>query len=368
MVIENDKQSAMNKERRLSFPSYSLGLTQYFETISQKFQNEKEKKEEDQEKKEGKIDAQVEYPDSEETEDDETILEIKEKRVTKPSAFFVLLTMRSEKVFKTNMGNVLSRGMAETIHPRLWLHAYVIDAWAAILNHEEKMRSDSTKFRYFFDTTIVRDFLFDENIHFTKRCENFESIIKDTMKKDKDPATFKKVDLVFFTVHQKDHYYLISMNLKDPAIDVLDKRNSVAKISNAYKGVPEELILLFCSYLRKVKHKSASQLENVEPQRLKMNWRTRGNYNDCGVFCMRHMETYMGDSSGNWSCGLHKESAKQQQEIDYLRLKYLTNILLSGINQLRDKIIAQTEKFAKKSPQEIDALVKNGWEKRTRRI
>ena len=113
------------------------------------------------------------------------------------------------------------------------------------------------------------------------------------------------------------------MNLKDPAVDVLDNRNSVAKISNAYKGVPEEMvsilkciifkficicfsndllslqILLFCSYLRKVKHKSASQLENVEPQRLKMNWRTRGNYNDCGVFCMRHMETYMGDSSGN---------------------------------------------------------------------
>ncbi|KAL4566970.1 hypothetical protein LXL04_022540 [Taraxacum kok-saghyz] len=138
------------------------------------------------------------------------------------------------------------------------------------------------------------------------------------------------------------------MNLKDPAVDVLDNRNSVAKISNAYKGVPEEMILLFCSYLRKVKHKSASQLENVEPQRLKMNWRTRGNSNDCGVFCMRHMETYMGDSSSNWTCGLHKESMTQQQEIDYLRLKYLTKILLSDINQLRKKIIAQTEKFAKK--------------------
>ncbi|KAL4579736.1 hypothetical protein LXL04_015900 [Taraxacum kok-saghyz] len=188
------------------------------------------------------------------------------------------------------------------------------------------------------------------------------------MKKDKEPATFDKVDLVFFAVHQKDHYYLISMNLKELAVDVLDNRNSVAKISNAYKGVPEELILLFCSYLRKVKHKSASQLENVDPQILKMNWRTMGNYNDCGVFCMRHMETYMGYSSGNWSCGLHKESPKQQQEIDYLRFKYLTKILLSDINQLRDKIIAQTEKFAKKSPQEIYALVKKGWEKRIGRI
>ena len=71
---------------------------------------------------------------------------------------------------------------------------------------------------------------------------------------------------------------------------------------------------------------------------------------------------------GNWTCGLHKESAKQQQEIDYLRFKYLTKILLSDINQLRKKIIAQTEKFAKKSPQEIDALVKKGWEKRIGRI
>ncbi|KAL4567700.1 hypothetical protein LXL04_023292 [Taraxacum kok-saghyz] len=330
----------MNKERRLSFPSYSLGLTQDFETISQKFQDETEKKEEDLEKKEGKIDAQVEYPDSEETDDDETILEIKEKRVKKPSAFLcspynvkvvctktfveqneVKVTNRifsrqgnsNEKVFKTNTGKVLSRRMAETMQPGLWLHAHVIDVWAAILNHEEKIRSDSTKFRYFFDTTIVTDFLFDGKIHFTERCEKLESIIKDTMKKDKEPATFDKVDLVFFAVHQKYHYYLISMNLKDLAVDVLDNRNSVAKISNAYKGVPEEL------------------LENVDPQRLKMNWRTRGNHNDCGVFCMRHMETYMGANSGNWSCGLRKESPKQQQEIDYLRFKYLTKILLSDI-------------------------------------
>ncbi|KAH6771911.1 hypothetical protein C2S52_005352 [Perilla frutescens var. hirtella] len=38
--------------------------------------------------------------------------------------------------------------------------------------------------------------------------------------------------------------------------------------------------------------------------RLDMNWRDKENNNYCGVYTMRHMETYMGQSSKSWDCNL----------------------------------------------------------------
>ncbi|CAH1412895.1 unnamed protein product [Lactuca virosa] len=195
----------------------------------------------------------------------------------------------------TKRGYMLGRGMIETMQPRLWVHAHVIDAWTDILNYEENLKSNSTMNRYFFDTSMVIQFIFDKNIPFNERFDKFESNIKDAMKKDKELLTFEKVHL-------------------EPTVDVIDNRNSVAKFSRAYRDAPNELKILFSRYLIRVNHKSASTLEGVEPERVNMNWRTRDNHVECGVFCMRHMETYMGDKTVNWTCGLPKES-KQQQSV-----------------------------------------------------
>nr|KAJ0211403.1 hypothetical protein LSAT_V11C400220140 [Lactuca sativa] len=262
------------------------------------------------------------------------------------------------------------------MQPGLWVHTHVIDAWTDILNYEEKLKSNSIVNRYFYDTSMVRQFIFDKNIPFNERFDKFEANIKDAMKKDKELLTFEKVHLVFLPVHQKNHFYIICINLEEPVIDVIDNRNSVAKFSRAYRDAPNELKMtisflqkiLFSRYLMRVNHKSASTLEGVEPKRVNMNWCTRDNHVDCGIFCMCHMETYMGDKTVNWTCGLPKESKQQQSVLNDLRIKYLTKILLSDANTYRSKIIAQTAKFAKKTNEEIKDLLNKGWEKRGERI
>ncbi|CAH1425182.1 unnamed protein product [Lactuca virosa] len=147
----------------------------------------------------------------------------------------------SEKVFQNKRWYVLGRGMIETMQAGLWVHAHVIDAWTDILNYEEKLKSNSTMNRYFFDTSIV--FIFDKNIPFNQRFDKFESNIKDAMKKDKELLTFEKVHLVFLPVHQKNHFYIICINLEEPAVDVIDNRNSVVEFSRAYRDAPNELVL-----------------------------------------------------------------------------------------------------------------------------
>lgn len=39
---------------------------------------------------------------------------------------------------------------------------------------------------------------------------------------------------------------------------------------------------------------------------MKMPWRSSANHTDCGIYCMRHMETYMGDIKG-WDAGFKKD-------------------------------------------------------------
>lgn len=127
--------------------------------------------------------------------------------------------------------------------------------------------------------------------------------------------------------------------------------------------------LFFSRYLLNVNHKSVLQIQNVEADKLRMNWRSRNNDINCGVFLIRHMKVYMGDRIGNWNCGIHKKSSKNyNNQLDDIRVKYLTKIMLCEINIYRKKIIQQSEVFAKKSNEQIKYLLAKGRKKKDGRI
>ncbi|MFS8015852.1 putative papain-like cysteine peptidase superfamily [Helianthus anomalus] len=44
-----------------------------------------------------------------------------------------------------------------------------------------------------------------------------------------------------------------------------------------------------------------------------------GNYEDCGVYAMRHMETWMGIIDGHWDAGFLTEMAIAKKKITHLR-------------------------------------------------
>lgn len=99
----------------------------------------------------------------------------------------------------------------------------------------------------------------------------------------------------------------------------------------------------------------------LEPEILEMSWQTDNNYVDCGVFAMRHMETYTGKNVNKkeWDCGLSKESAEQQKELVELRYKYLSKILLSDINLAKDEMMKMLENYEKMEPEKKEECKKN---------
>ncbi|MFS8025691.1 hypothetical protein Hanom_Chr16g01478121 [Helianthus anomalus] len=113
-------------------------------------------------------------------------------------------------------------------------------------------------------------------------------------------------------------------------------------------------MVVFSTYLENVAHLAGRKIKQVVPFRLEMPWRTNHNKIDCGVFMMRHMETYKGTTKKSWECGLSNEctdageiSYKQRKELDDLRHKYVAKMVLSDTNTLRTFVEADVACYKK---------------------
>jgi hypothetical protein len=117
--------------------------------------------------------------------------------------------------------------------------------------------------------------------------------------------------------------------------------------------------IFFVRYLFEIGHQKAFDMvqEELTPRRIKLAWRTTLNKVDCGVFTMRHMETYFGDSaSSKWKPGFTKEGKFQNKLLENLRQKYAATLLLWRKNTKRDEILGHARQYC----QTVDPLVRQG--------
>lgn len=100
---------------------------------------------------------------------------------------------------------------------------------------------------------------------------------------------------------------------------------------------------LFARYLKEVGQQKAELIKTSVPRRKIMIWRTSEHHFGYGVLMMRHMKTYRGQVY--WECGLQEEGNEQNNQIELLRRKYATKILLSDLNLLRGEVLKDMECF-----------------------
>ncbi|KAL4579419.1 hypothetical protein LXL04_015565 [Taraxacum kok-saghyz] len=175
--------------------------------------------------------------------------------------------------------------------------------------------------------------------------ENFRLVVYG----DKDLVVLKDVDL---------HTYLFVFNLAKPGYEGIDNSADKAEFLDKY----EKVFTPLCFFLRNLFDIGLPKAfdmasEELTPKCLKMPWRTTFNKVDCGVFTMRHMETYFGEAStSKWKCGFTKEGNYQQKLLERLREKYAATMLLSRMNNQRDVILSQAREYCQKT----DANVRSG--------
>ena len=112
---------------------------------------------------------------------------------------------------------------------------------------------------------------------------------------------------------------------------------------------------MFNDYLLHENHPKHNELLDAEIRIMKTGCRTRNNFVDCGVFVMRHMETYKGEHYGD-CCGLSEEGKQQIKELRDLRVKYAAKILLADCNKVKKEFEKETEVFRRLPPAEKDRL------------
>ncbi|GKE01239.1 hypothetical protein Tco_1389222 [Tanacetum coccineum] len=89
----------------------------------------------------------------------------------------------------------------------------------------------------------------------------------------------------------------------------------------------------------------------------KLKWSTKGNFHDCGIFTMLHMESYNGGTAANWDCGLLVESQLQSDMLRRLRFKFATKILLHEVNVHAKKMLDLATEFDKVDPYQRMSII-----------
>lgn len=110
-------------------------------------------------------------------------------------------------------------------------------------------------------------------------------------------------------------------------------------------------------YLREFEHPKAISMSRCKVNKWRLKWKTIYNGVDCGIFVMRHMETFKGEQQAKYDCGLVSESIPQKTQLDTLRVKYLGKMLLSDRNLQKQFVIKEAEKFHKLEENERKKII-----------
>ncbi|KAK1398176.1 hypothetical protein POM88_008039 [Heracleum sosnowskyi] len=119
--------------------------------------------------------------------------------------------------------------------------ASVIDTWACICNVLEDMRAPESPRRLFctIETTVgtlSRRNQKSTNLMYTNFARNLDLIF------EKYGVKLNDVDMIFFPIHNINHYYLICYNLKNPSVEIIDNSAYCGSATNIYDGLPESLV------------------------------------------------------------------------------------------------------------------------------
>nr|GEX76138.1 hypothetical protein [Tanacetum cinerariifolium] len=235
-----------------------------------------------------------------------------------------------EIVYSSSSNNVkIPRVFLESLAPGLKIDEPVMDAWADLLNFNERYKSANSPSRYFFKPILTNNLKIEDFTTHQDRLYKFEKCINLS---DYDTKRMLNSDKMF---HLTGKVVIID---NSPVDDNLTTRQRYFKL-------PQELISVFDKYLSKNSpQRHASILRNVEPERLKMIWRTNENEFDSGVFLMSHMDNYFGQSESKWEYGFCKESKEQSKQLKFLKLKFAARILLSENNSYKDEFQKKVDK------------------------
>ncbi|KAK9705619.1 hypothetical protein RND81_07G071300 [Saponaria officinalis] len=226
----------------------------------------------------------------------------------------ILTAPEKEIVFQYKLITV-TRSVLRSLRPREHVSSSVLDSWAAYLNYRERSKSDSSILRFYGSTLIFRVTMKSSNQTEEQMNKSFKNALQAELN-EFNWFQLKLIDMFFFPISMRNHFVVYVFDLKSNAFYILDNYFNRARIENIYGTSPtvmKEALAHFLMSHNETRYKGEA-VDGLEPVVVKMAWRNTTNIDDCGVYAMRHMETFKGDSK--WVCGLEKNDSHRQSGAD----------------------------------------------------
>nr|GMD68922.1 ABC transporter C family member 14-like [Ipomoea batatas] len=114
--------------------------------------------------------------------------------------------------------------------------------------------------------------------------------------------------LIFFPVLRHGHYFLICINVKASKLEIIDNKSLVSGVTmkDKYGDCTTLLVTALKEYLALGSSALFWKVDELTEEVVDMSWKESENYIDCGLFVMRHMETYKGTLK-KWNPGFKKK-------------------------------------------------------------
>ncbi|XP_031104205.1 uncharacterized protein LOC116007623 [Ipomoea triloba] len=151
-------------------------------------------------------------------------------------------------------------------------------------------------------------------------------------------------DLIFFLVLRHGHYFLICINIKASKVEIIDNKALVCGVTmkDKYGDCTTLLVTTLKEYLALGSFDLFWKVDELTEEVVDINWKESENYIDCGLFVMRHKETYNGTMQ-KWNPGFRKKANLNEDFLIGLRARYAATIIRWRANTLKNIVIKKTK-------------------------
>ncbi|XP_019156988.1 PREDICTED: uncharacterized protein LOC109153589 [Ipomoea nil] len=134
---------------------------------------------------------------------------------------------------------------------------------------------------------------------------------------------------LFFPILRRSHYFLLCFDFQRGRYEIIDSDSNPQAKAQKYGDCIEEMKVMLSAFCKVVAPGMSAAFVGLESKRLQMAWRDSKNQIDCGVFMMRHTETFLGQRVLDWDCGLVKGDSTILHK---LRMRYMRELVLCEHN------------------------------------
>ncbi|KAJ8451708.1 hypothetical protein Cgig2_018342 [Carnegiea gigantea] len=230
--------------------------------------------------------------------------------------YCIYLFINSEELYELNAHDQAHRlwidkeAIASMASADSHLENSILDVWSIIMNKKQLTRQTTRPSRFFFTTYAYIAILHAQKPSF-KYQEFYRVMQLETQRTNW--LDLNTTDLVFFPILKSEHFFLVVFQFADKIVNIIDNLTLPEKPSTRYGDCAT---LLVQTLLLKVSNPTwPSQSIRIY---VKTDYHDNINLHDCGIYTMRHMETYYGDLQ-SWEHGFEKE---KEVFLRTLRAKY----------------------------------------------